>query len=259
MRFSHIHLLLAAVIIALTGCTSRPFVIERAQPMSRTELLSKLGARGLHWSSYQANVHIKAQSPKGKYRLRAVIVARLPYQFRLEAFTPMGQTAGVLVFGPKGASLWIPSEQVIYSSDKAETLILHFLGVPVPLETFSYSLAASMPPGFQPGDLTPVPLDAGWTLSSTDRSGGLSFAWHFLSRPPALKAVTVGEGPLRYTIDFEPATNLDPDRIPAEIRFVSSQWQMEIKIDQMTASPDIQESVFNPALPAGIRRVELGR
>jgi hypothetical protein len=259
MRFSHIHLSLAVVLFVLTGCTSRPFVIERPQPMSRTDLLAKLGARGLHWSSYQANVHIRAQSAKGKYRLRAVIVARLPGQFRLEAFTPMGQTAGILVFGSRGASLWIPSEQVIYSSDRAETLIEHFLGVPVPLETFGYSLAASMPPGFQPGDLDPVPLDAGWTLSSTDRAKGLSFTWYFLSRPPALKAVTVGEGPLRYTIDYEPATTLDPDQIPGEIRFVSPQWQMEIKIDQMKPSHDIQESAFNPAFPAGIRRVELGR
>lgn len=258
MRFKNINLLLIPVLLlALAGCVCRPGVIERPRAVSRDELLSKLAERTRYWSSYQANVHIKAQSAKGKFRLRAVILAQLPDRFRLEAFTPIGQTAGVLVFNPTGASLWIPSEQVLFTSDQPETLVKHFLGVPIPVETFGYSLAASIPPDLGVSEPRPAPVDSGWTITTADSRDDLRFTWSLLSQPVAMKAVSVRQGPLDYTIGYEPAARLEFQQVPGEVRFISSQWQMEVRVDQMTPNPEIRSAAFELTVPAGVRRVHL--
>jgi len=260
MRLKNIKLLLLAVLLlGSAGCVCRPGVVEHpgTAAVSREELLSRIGERTRYWSSYQANVHIRGATAKGKFRLRAVILAQLPDLLRLEAFTPLGQTAGVLVFNPKGASLWIPSEQVVYQSKRAETLVKHFLGAPVPVETFGYSLVASLPPDLKVKELRPSQAGSGWTISTEESPGHLGFTWSLLSQPPAMKAVSVRQGPLDYTIGYEPATSLEPGQIPGEIRFVSSQWQMEVKVDQMKPGPEIRSGAFDLSAPAGIRRVRL--
>ena len=85
----------------------------------------------------------------------------------------------------------------------------------------------------------------------------MRFTWSLLSQPVAMKAVSVRQGPLDYTIGYEPAARLEFQQVPGEVRFISSQWHMEVRVDQMTPNPKIRSAAFDLPVPAGVRRVHL--
>jgi hypothetical protein len=139
-------------------------------------------------------------------------------------------------------------------------LINHFLGIPVPAEIFGYGLTASIPRGVELSEPKPSTLDSGWTISTTGGTGGsdsLVSTWSLLSQPLAMKTVSVRQGTLDYTIGYEPAASLELRQTPGEIRFASSQWRLEIGVDQMMPNPEIRSGAFDLPVPAGIRRVRL--
>lgn len=249
-----------AAFAGLEGCAPRPLTpVERPKVLSQEEWLTALRDRTNTWQSYQAQLHIRAQSPKGKFNLRAVILASLPDRYRLEAFNPFGQTVALLVLNRQHQStLFIPSEKVLYTAAKAETLVAHFLGIPLPLDTFGYSLVGCVPPEHLDG-LTLAPRGNQWLGASKDTAGGLSYAWRFLPQPPTLKSIEVREGSWNYKIVYEPEVALTPRSTPGKIKFQSPQWQMETTLDQIQSTANTPDSAFNPELGEGIRRVNLDK
>lgn len=255
---SPLSLLCIVVILTLWngGCARRPEVVEKPGPISTAEMLSKLRFRSDSWKDYQAKLQIKGESPKGKFRFRSVLVSRLPDLFRLEAYTIWGQTAGVLIMNKEDSRLWIPSEKVVYVAHNAENLIRYFLGVPIPLQLFGYSLAAAVPPD-ELDDLDIRRTPSGWSADSNLPRKGLRFVWQFLSQPPALQAISVRGWQSDYSILYTPAVGINFTSTPAKISFLSSDWQMEVEISQMEATRGGQPSLFEMPFPNGVRRVNL--
>src|SRR5690348_6554702 len=114
-----------AVLLFATACVGpkvRPpeGVVPRPEALSSEEWNSRLASRAETWHRFQANLRIKAESPKGKASLRAIVVAVLPDRVRLEAFNPWGQTVALLLLDKGDSSLWVPSENVVYTARRAE-------------------------------------------------------------------------------------------------------------------------------------------
>lgn len=262
MRSSLIYLIIAFVVLAgLTGCAPRPQpVVERPKVPSQDEWITMLADRTKAWQSYQARAHIAVESPKGKFNFKAVILAGLPGRYRLEAFNPFGQTVSLLVLNRdrRQSSLFIPAEKVLYTAAKAETLVAHFLGVPIPLETFGYSLIACVSPEHL-SRIMVASQGGEWLGHSKSPTRGPTFTWKFLPQPPALESMEVQEGPWRYSIVYESAVALSPQSVPEKIKFQSSQWKMEVTLDQIQGSPALQDSAFSPPIPSGIHEVDLDK
>lgn len=249
--------ILLAALAALAGCAPKPTVVpERPRVLSQEEWISALRERTAAWNSYQAQLHIRAESKKGKFNFRAIVVAALPDRYRLEAFNPFGQTVGLLTLNPEQSSLLVPSEKVLYSASHPETLVAHFLGVPIPLETFGYALLGSVPPT-QLAHLRVAPHNADWIGHSN--GAGFSFTWKFLPQPLSLASINVKEGSRSYTISYDPPVALDPRSIPGTIKFQSAQWRMQVTLDQARSASGLQDSAFRPTLSEGIRKVDLDR
>jgi outer membrane biogenesis lipoprotein LolB len=249
--------LIALAVIA--GCTPRPKVeLEPGKALSQEEWIAILENRTHAWQAYQTQLHIRAESQKGKFSFRAVLMASLPDRFRLEAFNPFGQTVSLLILDGEQQKfrLYVPSEKAVYTAARAETLIAHFLGVPIPLETLGYSLVACVPPEHL-YNLSVTRHDGGWIGRSEGAGAGWSFIWRFLPRPPALRSIDVRESGRNYSIVYEPAVGLDARNAPERITFESSQWHMEVTLDQTRSSPAFQHSTFTPAIPDGIRTIDL--
>lgn len=255
---SWLNLFCIVAILALwnSGCARHPEVVKKPGPISTAELLSKLRFRSDSWQDYQAKLQIKGESAKGKFRFRSVIVSQLPDLLRLEAYTIWGQTAGLLIMNKRDSRLWIPSEKVVYVARNAENLIKHFLGVPIPLQLFGYSLAASVPPD-QLDDWQIRRTTTGWSAESNLPARGLHLVWQILSQPPALHTINVKGWQSDYSILYRPAVNIDYANTPDKITFLSSQWQMEVDISQMKATRGEQPSLFEMPSLAGVRRVNL--
>ncbi|MDY0040841.1 MAG: lipoprotein insertase outer membrane protein LolB, partial [Desulforhabdus sp.] len=228
--------------------------MEKPGDISTTELISRLQARSAFWQAHQAKLEIKGESPKGKFRFQSLIVAQLPDRVRLEAYTTWGQTAGVLVIDGEDSSLYIPSEKVIYSASRAEDLVRYFLGVPIPIEVFGYSLIASVPPDQL--DAWQIERDSsGWQATVQPPNQSLRFSWQFLSRPAAMQSLAVRGGQSEYTVSYEPAVTLDMQTVPKKINFVAAQWQMEVSVSQMRTTRGLQPAVFTLPFPQGVRKV----
>jgi outer membrane biogenesis lipoprotein LolB len=226
------------------------------QTASFDESVHKLGARSDHWRGYQAKLRIRADGTKGKMRFQAIVLANLPDQLRLEAFSLVGQTVALFTMNNAKPALWIPSEKMIFTAERPETLIEHFFGIPLPAGVFAYNLAAVVPPG-QIDKLHPRQDASGWKAESASDGTGTSWRWEFTAQPPALKSVAVKDGPWECRITYDPAVGLEPGDVPQKIRLESAQWRMDITVEQIVPASAFEASAFTPPVQSGIRTVDL--
>jgi outer membrane biogenesis lipoprotein LolB len=234
----------------------RPGLGKQPQAPTEAEWLAGFRSRLDYWQTYKAVLHIKVESSRGNYSGRTVVLAGLPNHLRLEAFTLFGQTSGLLLLNRDGAKLWIPSEKIVYTADKPETLMEHLLGIPIPLETLEYGLIGCIPPN-QLAGLRITHRGTQWLGHSAEPSHSRSYTWDLSSQPPGLHEVDVTEGPWKYTIKYDPPVQLNPQSIPKKIQFLSSQWQMGVTVELMQSSPAFGDDVFYPPFPNNLRRVNL--
>jgi outer membrane biogenesis lipoprotein LolB len=245
------------LLFALGACTPRPPLVEPGRPVALEDWVPALRARAEYWKSYQARVHLRAQTADKKINLDALILAKLPDMFRLEGFR-MGQTAGVLTMKHGQSALLVPSEKTLYTAARSEDLIDHFLGITVPLGAFGYSLSASLPPDQLDGlQITyQAPVWMGYAKNSAD---GWSYAWLFHSPPREMQSAEVQRGTANYSLRYEPPVPLSVQEIPQRITFSSAQWEIELKVQEITPVRSLDESVFTIDAPAGVRQVDLER
>jgi len=244
-------------LLSLGGCAHRPVPVEPSQQVSVSDWLPALQERGEHWLSYQARVQLRAETSEKKVTLNALVLARLPDQLRLEIFR-MGQTVGVLTLDHSQSSLFVPSEKVIYTADRSEQLIDHFLGIALPLDTLGYSLSASLPPEQLEG-LQIIHHDPEWVGYAKPSPAGWSYAWHFLSSPQKIASASVKRGTSTYTIRYDPAVGLAAMDVPQKITFTSAQWQIELTVQEITPAPILQDSVFSNNFTGELQIIDLSR
>ncbi|HOV87839.1 MAG TPA: lipoprotein insertase outer membrane protein LolB [Syntrophobacteraceae bacterium] len=249
-------LTLGFMLCSLAACVPRLPVIERPPAPTADQWTAKLLDRALHWQSYQAKLNIRADSSKGKFRFQTVVLAKLPDRFRLETVNPWGQTVALLLLRGDKALLWVPSEKTLYTAQRPEVLVAHFLGIPVHLETLGYGLTGSIPPEML-GNLTSVPGHPRWLQYPGTPEPGRSLTWKFGFPSYALEAVDVLEASWNYTITYEPSVDLEASKFPRKIRFASPQWEMDVTVDQIAPAPPMDDSSFDPPIPSGLRVIRL--
>ena len=250
-------LLFALILLLLEGCAHLSTEIAPPRPATFMDWLPALRERSEHWKTYQAKIQLRAATADKRLNLNAVILARLPDQFRLEAFR-LGQTVGVLTIDPGQSSLLVPSEKTFYSSDESEVLIDRLFVIAIPLEAFGYSLSGSLPPD-QLESLQIISHDPEFMGYPKPSPDGWSFAWQFLSSPQTIKSARVKQGARAYTIQYDPPVGLAVKDVPQKITFASSQWQIDVTVQEITPDPDLQDSVFHTNVVGQIRNVKLNR
>ncbi|MCE5244160.1 MAG: hypothetical protein ABFD98_13085 [Syntrophobacteraceae bacterium] len=253
---------LAAVFIAcavlLGACASVSVETRPQAPISSEAITARFRNRLDYWRSYQASLRVRVESSKGRYSLRAVVVAELPDRIRLEAFNPFGQTMGVLLQDRGKSTLWIPSENVVYTATKTENLTGHFLGVPIPPELFGYSLVACIPPAYL--ERLDVYADASGTKAvAAQQQKDWSLSWTLQPGPLALESLNVRQGNRKYAVNYEPAADLVLVEAPRKISFTAADWQMEVTVNQIRNAPELSNSVFSITYPDGLKKVDLDK
>jgi hypothetical protein len=256
MKFSLVSFIaLSALLLFLEGCTLRPLPLEQPPRVSVIEWLPALREHSEHWNAYQARAHIRAQTPDKKINMSAVILARLPGQFRLEAFR-LGQTVGLLTMNHGESSLLVPSERILYTAERSEVLIDRLFGISLPLGAFGYTLCASLPPD-QLESLQIFRRGANLIGLPNTSPDGWSYEWQFFSLPQAIESARVKQGNWNYTIHYEPPVGLAVQDVPKKITFSSTQWQIEVSIQEITTARNVQDSVFHIDAGGETLRVKL--
>lgn len=252
--------LFLALLLLVEGCTHPPGEPVRPELISREEWIGRLEDRSRAWKSYEAQVRIHVESPKGRFSARAVVIANLPDQMRIEAFNPFGQTASLFILnrGEGKSGLLVPSERVLYTAGKPETLVFRLLGASVPLEALGYTLTACVPPEHIP-HLRLLPQGNGMLGHAQPQRQGPTLTWQFLVSPPALKAFDVHDEAGAYGVRYDPAVELQPSAVPKSIRCLGQDWQMDVSVDRMGSLQATSAAAFQLTAPTGIRTVNLDR
>lgn len=252
-------LVMTFAFLALTGCARRIGVEEWVAPMPPAERVAILEERARQWEGYQAVVHISAESSKGALRrIRTLVLAAPPDTLRIEAMNPFGHSVGVLLFDREQASLWIPSEKAVYTAGRPETLIQQFLGLPVPMETFIYSLAGVVPQKFL-ANLKSESSGSLWRVKARDAVEPWVTTWEFGTSPFALKQMRVVGDSQDITVRYEPSVNLAARKVPERLVFSAEGWQMEVRIDRIESVKEFQGGAFQVNYPSGLRMIDLDR
>jgi hypothetical protein len=102
-----------------------------------------------------------------------------------------------------------------------------------------------------------MPDQAGWLIHSSEPGSALAFTWILTPDLQAIESAFVREEEGSYSIHYDPPVSLDPQAVPSKVKFVSPQWQLEVKIDRMVPAKDPPASSFHLPLPEGTRTVDL--
>jgi len=256
MRHHAVGTLILIVLAAMVAaCATKPPVAVPPVLFPQEDLLLKLRNRADSWEGYQAKVNVKGEGAKKAFSVQAFIVADLPHRLRFEAHK-LGQTAGVLIFDENRSSLWVPSEQVVYTSASGERLIEHFLGASIPPEAFTRSLIAIMSKE-QSNRIQVLPDESNLLLHVKEPKDDMAFTWKLASKSLAIESILVREGSRAYTVTYDPPVDIDPGIVPRKVVFESDQWRLEVKIDQLVPSRDPSASAFALKIPEGTRSIDL--
>lgn len=252
--------LLVLFTIVLAGCGGgavRPPVetaVERI-PVTDERLFDAVRERSAYWLNYQANAQIRAEGESKKFSFQTVILANLPDRYRLDAFK-LGQMVGAMSLEKERSSLWIPSEKVVYRASRAETLIGQLLGIPIPIKILGYSLIACVPPDQMKGLRF---FREGTELVGYSEGAGDDFEiiWKFQSHPLALKTIQARQGSRKYMVEYEPPVELTPQAIPKKIKLSSSQWHMDVAVEQLRSIERFDESLMKVSMPGPLKEIDL--
>jgi hypothetical protein len=216
---------------------------------------SKLKERSDFWSNYQSKFRLRVDSQTAKFSSRAIIFVEGRDFVRFETFTPFGQTAALYIFNKTGPALLIPSQKVIFTARRPETLVHEFLGVTLPVDVFRFVLAASVPP--EQIDYIESRLDAGvWRLIWNGE--GSYFEWQISAgSSPALQGVFVRSAGFEGRVTYDPPVAISKEAVPDKIKISSSEWNMEVLVEELKPASQFQPSTFYlPDLP-DMRKVDL--
>lgn len=243
-----------AGLLALTGCCPVP-PAQRFQLMSLEDGRTALKARVAAWDRYRGRLTVKADSPKGSFFFKTAVVAAPPERFRLDVFTQYGQMAGLLVLdADRKAVLWSPTEKTVYTAGNAQTLLKHFLGTSISVETLQYLLTGTLPPANIDAAQFYITTD-GPKASVKDPSGKREQTWDFEVAPFALKTVQLREGKQTVKVTYDPPMEPSASGPPRKIRLSSIDWEMEITVDELQRTAAVTDDVFKPAIPADQKSV----
>jgi hypothetical protein len=246
--------LIIVALLGAAGCVRPHLPAELPSPMPFD--VNELKTRANFWRDYVARFQLRVESKTAKFSARTIVIVKNPHFARFETFGPIGQTAALYVSNENGPSLFIPSEKVIFSAQRPETLIRYFLGVSLPFEVFRHALTASVP--LEQLENIEVRSESGITHVLSKSGTGL-FDWQYLQQGPALNGVYIRDGGFEGRISFDPPVALSSSVAPKRIRITSSDWNMEITLEDLQPSQQFQPSVFYlPNLP-DIRKVDLDR
>ena len=242
------------------GCA--PTGLRKLEPLplsSSMERAAKLRERSEHWKIYQARMKVRSREKDGVYRFTALVTARLPEHVRIEASNLWGQTLGLLVVNPAGASLWIASENLLYTARKPDLLVQKLFGLPIPSGVLAYGLPGCVPPDHVEGQWRSHYGDSPWTGFVHAASPGASYTWKFVPRSGALAEVDVADSSSSYSIRYTPPVSLDPDAFPREISFFTSpsQWQTRLLVDEMRRGESLPADLFRMPSLEGVRTLSL--
>jgi len=236
------------------GCAHPPITAEH--PPTTPFDVNALKARSNFWRDYVAKFQLRVDSKTTKFSARSIVLMKSPQFVRFETFGPIGQTAALYVSNEAGPSLFIPSEKVIFTASLPETLIRHFLGVSLPFEVFRHALSASVP--LEQVENLDVRSENG-IVHAVSKSGTGLFDWQFLPEGPALKAVFIRDSGFDGRISYDPPVEVSGNAIPKKIRITSSDWSIEITLDDLQPSQQFQPPAFYLPNLTDVRKVDLDR
>ena len=250
------------LLFAISAGCARPFAPtgqlepvsgRRPAPPFEKALLKE---RSDFWRDYQCKFRMHVDSKTSKFTSRAIVLVKGRNFVRFETFAPLGQTTALYVSNETGPALLIPSEKVIFTAQRPETLAREFLGVSLPVDLFRRVLTASIPPDML--DRLEIRFDAGtWRLVSNSEGG--YFEWQISGDPFAIEGLTVRSAEFEGRVWYDPPVQLTKEAVPGKIRLSSSEWTMEISLEELASVPQFQPSAFYmPDLP-DIRKVDLDK
>jgi outer membrane biogenesis lipoprotein LolB len=255
---SFVLLCLLLLLVISAGC-ARPLENLPAvsgKPAAPTLEISRLKERSDFWRDYQCKFRLRVDSKTSKFSSRAIVFVGGRNFIRFETFTPLGQTAALYVFNETGPALLIPSENVIFTAQRPETLVREFLGVSLPVDLFLFALTASVP-AEQFEQIESRSDAGGWRLISNIE--GNYFQWFLAAGSFDLEAILVRSAGFEGRVSYDPPVGLTKEAVPGKIRISSSEWNMEILLEELKPAPQFQPSVFYmPYLP-DVRRVDLDK
>lgn len=216
--------------------------------------IAKLKERSDFWRNYRCKFRLRVDSKTSKFSSRAIVFVEGRNFVRFETFTPLGQTVALYVFNETGPALLIPSEKVIFTAKRPETLVRQFMGVSLPVDLFLYALTASVPT--EQFEHLESRFGAGrWGLISN--SQGNHFEWRLTADSLDLEAILVRSAEFEGRISYDPPVGLTKEAVPDKIRISSSEWNMEIVLEELKPAPAFRPSIFYMPNMPDVRRVDL--
>ena len=206
---------------------------------------------------FKALVKIEFITTDGYYPAKAALIMKRPSYLRLELLPVIGVPDFLLVSTPERMSIFIPSKKELYSGLPTGSNLKKFLPWPIEIEDMVMIFTGAMPSfkeekisyqGFQEKNF--------WRLEMKAPSGCSQIVW-MREKNKLFKIVRKDEnGGEIYTVNYSYDDGSDvPGKIT--ISMADGTTSLSVKYSDMEIEKSVDLSVFNLAIPAGVKEIPL--
>jgi hypothetical protein len=238
------------IALILAGCAARP---EISSPEA---LLAALKSPSVP-SALKGTGEFRFRGPEGLGALRFAFLLAAPDRLKVQALSPLGNLAFLLVQNQEKLRIYVPTEHSWYEDGEARSLLDQYLPPEITTPNLVYYLSGRIPNSIWGGE--PVsPSPEGRVLKLKFSAGGAGAEAEYSRRNLQLKTLKVftGEGKISYLVRFKNYRTSAGFLLPTRIEFVipgpGGESTFRIDLLELEVNPELSEEDFQiPAVEDG--------
>lgn len=188
-----LHGLIAAFVLAAGACAPRPALRVPSELPGTANWKLRMEERLKRLEPFQALYSARLTDPQGRtWHTKAVLIVDLPDRIRLEILSPTNQTQGVLVVSGNKASLWLISDNTLYTAPDSARLMGLLMGWDAPAPLLASLLLGCLPERDLKSPAPSIPAaDSGemGVVTVQDSAGSSRRVYHVRQRTALLEKV----------------------------------------------------------------------
>ncbi|MDD5223507.1 MAG: DUF4292 domain-containing protein [bacterium] len=235
------------IMLSLAGCAARP---ELSSPEA---LLAALKSPSVP-SVLKGTGEFRFRGPEGLGALRFAFLLAAPDRLKVQALSPLGNLAFLLVQDREKLQIYVPQEHSRFEDGEARSLLEQYLPPEITTPNLVYFLSGRIPDSIW-GKEPVSPTPAGRVLKLKFQDGGAGAEAEYSRRNLQLKTLKVftGEGKISYLARFKNYRTSAGFLLPTRIEFVlpgpGGESSFRIDLLDLEINPELAEDSFQIPAP----------
>ena len=230
------------IMLLLTGCAARPEIL------SPEALLAALKSPSVP-SALKGTGEFRFRGPEGLGALRFAFLVAAPDRLKVQALSPLGNLAFLLVQNQEKLRIYVPMEHAWFENGEARSLLGRYLPPEITTPNLVYFLSGRIPASIWGGEpVSPSPAGRTLKLKLPGSGGGAEAEYSRRNLQLQTLKVFTSEGKISYQVRFKNYRASAEFLLPTRIEFVipgpEGETSFRIDLRELEINPELAEDSF---------------